>query len=76
MIILYRDHYICQRIFFNNTIRALFLQGFFMPKTYGSLDCFTFAIDFLNGKLDGDLKRKPEGEDDDERFEDLKKGRN
>lgn len=33
-------------------------------------------MDILNNRLLGDLKRNPEGEDNDERFEDLKKGRN
>ncbi|WBX98241.1 hypothetical protein [Chryseobacterium gambrini] len=42
----------------------------------GQVDCFTFAIDFLNGRLDGDLKPKPEGKDNNDRFEDLKKDRN
>ncbi|KUJ55321.1 phage tail protein [Chryseobacterium aquaticum] len=42
----------------------------------GQVDCFTFAIDFLNGRLDGELKPNPEGKDNDERFEDLKKDRN
>uniref|UniRef100_A0AAU6WMY7 Uncharacterized protein n=1 Tax=Chryseobacterium endophyticum TaxID=1854762 RepID=A0AAU6WMY7_9FLAO len=39
----------------------------------GSVDCFTFSMDILNNRLQGDLKQKPQGNDNDERFEDLKK---
>ena len=42
----------------------------------GSIDCFSLAMDLLNDRLDGDLKRKPEGKDNYERFKDLKKDRN
>jgi len=54
------------------------LYDIYAKKTYGynkktkeEVDCFTFAMDFLNNKLQGDLKRKPEGSNNDERFEDL-----
>ena len=52
-------------------------QDIYDKKKYklGSVDCFTFAMDILNNRLLGDLKRNAEGEDNDKRFEDLKKGR-
>lgn len=54
------------------------LYSDYAKKKYniGTVDCFTFAMDFLNNRLKGDLKQKPHGESNDERFEDLKKDRN
>ncbi|WP_294310429.1 hypothetical protein [uncultured Chryseobacterium sp.] len=50
----------------------------YAKKNYkiGIVDCFTFAMDFLNNRLKGDLKQKPQGKDNDERFEDLKNNKN
>ena len=52
-------------------IQALISSRIFSVRS----DCFTFAMEILNDRLQGDLKRNPEGDDNDERFEDLKKDR-
>jgi dTDP-4-amino-4,6-dideoxygalactose transaminase len=62
---------------YNATSQRDKYQKAYNKKKYktGEVDCFTFAMEILNDRLAGDLKPNPIGEDNNERFDDLKKGR-
>lgn len=54
------------------TQRASF-ENAYQKRGYelGITDCFQFALDILNNRINGDLKHEPEGDDNDDKFEDL-----